>query len=189
MIERKSLTVELGCGELFLPITAPRDKFSKGNTYLGIDLPVSLQKSIYHITPNDGIHDGLWRLNYLEPETRQNIHFVYANMNRLPLADGVADEVYIANVLNDPALQNTGLQFKPLFTEIRRILKDSGKLVVYTDTFPLDPRGVESLIQLNGFEILEKQDARSPKGMDAIKRYSRLAITGPDFMFVATPKR
>lgn len=188
-LKNNHVTVELGCGSLALPMTASKDRFTKNNKYIGIELPPKIQKA-YGYGEMDGIAEAkkLLRLVFGK-EIPANINFVYGNMNRLPLPDQCADDVFIANVLNDPSLTRNGYKFRDTFSESRRILKPGGRLIVYTDSYPYDRDPVEDLIKENGFEIKTEYLGEDPEDLKFIQNYCGDIHTGKSqHLIIAEPK-
>ena len=190
-IQNRHVIVELGFGEMPLPLKAPSGKFTKQTYYIGLELPKEMQDSLYYSkflgSANRGLPFSRRKVKEMSLEERQNIELVAGDiLNKQPITDKSADEVFIANVLTDPHFRRGRgwYDFKGLFEEVSRILKPNGRLVVYTSYVPFDNARIQNLLKDNGYEIQAEYSANNPDDLKFVQEYDMNA-NGPEHLLIA----
>lgn len=155
--QARELYLEIGCG---INPRLDRRVYRDGLTYLGVD---------------GGSHDNpdpsLWTMTEAlaarailsNRSTRaragEAINFFLADGRKLPLADEVATEVYMANVVgNGMSLTDA----EAIITESHRLLRPTGQLVIRETITPLGRDTLTDLAEGLGFR-LERAEIDAPK--------------------------
>ncbi len=144
-VPKRKVFLEVGTGQNPVPINSGR-KFKKDELYIGIE-------------PSSKIFDA-------QKDTRglgDNILFIKALGERLPLASQSVDELCICNVFTDPSFLNNSKKYKSseahemhqIVSEFLRVLTARGKLIVVGTNTPdvFDSEKVTVLLTTHGFVI------------------------------------
>lgn len=155
--------VEVGTNEI--PVTAMGErKFGPEDTYIGIDLTMA---------------EDAKRTTEALSKQPSNYLFITAIGERLPLKEGVADELYFGNVFGDPSIPD-GTKDKFL-QEARRALKKDGLLIVKETNTPLDQEEMKSFLRKNMFEVEKIVTPRDADWAEATAPYDMVSTRG-DFV-------
>lgn len=146
-LKEGNLVADIGCGIGYFSIPAAEIIGETGLVF-GLDLSVEMIEDLDH---------------KIETNNLQNIRTVITSENDLKLGDESIDFAFLANVLHELD------EIPPMLREVKRILKDEGKIVVLewkkeeSDYGPpvehrLADEAVVSLLQEFGFKNIEQLD-------------------------------
>ena len=147
------------------------DAVRPDDLYIGVDLHRSLLETSRDLTQGHG-------------KMNENRLFVQADAEHMPVRDGVVHEVYLGNVMGDPAIS---LRAKDRFlAEARRIVADDGRVVIKENNTPAELDDVRRLLRTHGFIVEGFIESRSPGWDDAVRPYHRSAAEEGKMPFAMT---
>lgn len=153
----KKVFIELGTHDY--PVSwAGTKKFGENEIYVGVDIDAEALKEDKRRTMRDDEENG-------------NIHFIHANARNLPLADRIADEVFLGNVLGAPYV--TDLNKDKFIEEAKRILKPGGRIIIKETNTPTDLRYLDTLIRRHELAVEKGATPKSPEWAELIEPYDK----------------
>lgn len=155
----KRVFIEVGTYSLPIPWHGSR-KFGENETYIGIDRN---RENVEHA-------EELSKLNF--PDAK-NLYFIQADAAKLPLGDATADEVFLGNVLGDNSIMPTAKD--KFIEEIKRVLKESGKIIIKETNTPAPLKYLRDLLRKHGLYVEKGVTAQSTEWPAIISQYESSA--------------
>ena len=155
----KRVFVEVGTHMGPVPYMGNR-KFSDNELYIGIEKDEKrigvAKKSATRKHKNDNV---------------ENLYFLQADANHLPLKNNVAEELFLGNVLGDPGISQEDKE--NFLEEAKRVVRKEGVIIIKETNTPLDRTILSKLIDRHGFSIVKEIKRESLDWGDAVDYYQR----------------
>lgn len=156
--KKKKVFVEVGTHNL--PVTwLGSKKFGKNETYIGIDASHDKIREAKEFTEQD--------------RPQENIYFLNADAEHLPLKNASADEVFFGNVFGDPSI--TDQEKDKFMQEAKRILDQGGRIVIKETNTPASRQYLKHLFEKHGLKVARILETESPQWAKTVKAYDRVA--------------
>lgn len=168
-LKQKKVFIEIGTNQLPVPWFGKR-KFGEDEIYVGIE---KARDDIY--TARENVRDVV--------EKDQNIHFIQAYAEKLPLQDASADEIFLGNVLGDPSISS---EKKDAFIEeSKRALKKGGIIIIKETNTPPTLKWINDFLKKHGLRVEQGATPESPEWKDLVLPYERtVRVADPDSFIV-----
>lgn len=161
----KRVFVEVGTHYLPIPFMGSKN-FADDELYIGIEKSNKLVKEA---------KKNAERAYQRKKNNLENIHFLQADAERLPIKNEIAEEVFLGNVLGDPSISL--ISKEKFLEEAKRIVKKDGVIVVKETNTPLNHDVLMKLFIDHNLQIMkEVKKSSSEEWAGASDPYQKIYV-------------
>ena len=171
----KKVFVEVGTNSIPVPFIG--NKNFENEIYIGIDLE------------HENSIDAKKVTKIIGEKHADNVHFINADAESLPISSDSVDELYFGNVFGDPQIKSKILE--KFLEEATRVLRVGGKVSIKETNTPAKIEKVVDMLERHGFEMERRLTPSSQDWQDGVRDYDWVSTkkSHRDFFIVWARKK